>query len=125
MIGYFDGSDHAYAAVIYLRWALQNGSFDVNLACSKAKVTLLNHKSTPHSELNGAVLLSRFLLFHLKSCDKAGIKASKAWILGDSECTLASTEKTIGALREYFRNRISEILDNQAIGNDGEWWHVP
>ena len=52
-------------------------------------------------------------------------------MLGDSECTLASIEKTSGALGEYFGNRVGEILDNQAkmqeicpVGNEGEWYHV-
>ena len=40
VIGYFDGSDDAFAAVIYLRWALQDGSFDVNLECSKGAFAL-------------------------------------------------------------------------------------
>ena len=132
IVGYFDGSDDAYAAVIYLRWALADGSYDVNLACSKSKVTPLKRISTPRSELNGAVLLSRLLFFYLKSCTKAGVKAKRVWILGDSECSLATVEKTSGALGEYFGNRRGEILDNQAriaefcvIGNNGECYHVP
>ena len=52
-------------------------------------------------------------------------------MLGDSECTLASIEKTSGALGEYFGNRVGEILDNQAkmqeicpVGDEGERYHV-
>lgn len=131
LIGYFDGSDDAYAAVVYIRWTLSNGSYDVNLACAKAKVTPLKRISTPRSELNGAVLLTRLLLFYLKSCTKAGVTPKTVWILGDSECTLASMEKTRGALGEYFGNRVGEALDNQSriqqfcdVGFDGEWWHI-
>ena len=132
VVGYFDGSDNAYAAVVYLRWTLENGSYDINLACSKTKVTPLKRISTPRSELNGAVLLTRLVLFYLKSCTKAGVVPKKVWLLGDSECTLASIAKTSGALGEYFGNRVGEVLDNQSriqkfcnVGDEGEWWHVP
>ena len=131
LIGYFDGSDNAYAAVVYIRWALLDGSFNVYLACSKSKVTPLKRISTPRSELNGAVLLTRLMLFFLKSCISSGIKPHKIWLLGDSECTLATVEKTSGSLGEYFGNRRGEILDNQArmqelcsVGEEGEWYHV-
>ena len=131
IIGYFDGSDNAYAAVVYIRWTLSDGSFDVNLACSKAKVTPLKRISTPRSEVSGAVLLIGLVLFFVKSCIAAGTTPQKVWLLGDSECTLASIEKTSGALGEYFGNRIGAILDNQAriqgicnVGDDGEWYHV-
>ena len=86
MEGYFDSPDDAYAAVIYLRSVLEDG----NLTCSKTKVAPLKHISTPRSELNGAVLLSRLLLFYIKFCNKGNLKPSKIWILGDSKCTLVS-----------------------------------
>ena len=128
IVAYFDGSDDAYAAVVYSRWTLADGSIDVNLAIAKAKVTPLKRISTPRSELNGAVLLTRLVLFYLKSCSKAGVIPKTVWFLGDSECTLASIEKTSGALGEYFGNRVGEIIDNQSriqklcpVGLDGEW----
>ena len=131
IVGFFDGSDNAYAGVAYIRWKLQNDSYVVYLACSKSKVTPLKRISTPRAELNGAVLLSRLVLFFLKSCVSSGVTPTKIWMLGDSECTLASIEKTSGALGEYFGNRVGEILDNQArmqeicpVGDDGEWYHV-
>ena len=102
MIGFFDGSDDVYAGVLYLRWALKDWSYEANLACSKETVTPLKRISTPRSELNGAVLLSRLLLFYMKSCNKADLKPSKIWILGDSECTLSSTEKTSTGQKRLF-----------------------
>ena len=68
VIGFFDGSDDAYAGVLYLRWALKDGSYEANLASSKEKVTHLKRISTPRSDLNGAVLLSKLLFFYMKSC---------------------------------------------------------
>ena len=131
LIGYFDGSDNAYAAVAYLRWTLEDGSFDIHLACSKAKVTPLKRISTPRSELNGAVLLNRLILFYVKTCVSSGITPERVWLFGDSECTLSSIEKTSGALGEYFGNRVGEVLDNQRliqkfcpVGIEGEWYHL-
>ena len=82
LIGYFDGSDNAYAAVVYIRWALLDGSFNVYLACSKSKVTPLKRISTPRSELNGAVLLIRLMIFFLRSCISSGIKTTQDMAVG-------------------------------------------
>ena len=131
LIGYFDGSDNAYAAVVYLRWVLSNGSIHACLAGSKAKVTPLKRISTPRSELNGAVLLGRLALSVTKACVASGATPERVWLLGDSECTLASLEKTSGSFREYFGNRVGDIHDNQAriqnycpVGDNGEWYQV-
>ena len=35
IVGFFDGSDNAYAGVAYIRWKLQNDSYVVYLARSK------------------------------------------------------------------------------------------
>ena len=132
LIGYFDGSDNAYACVIYLRWILSDGSVDVKLACSSSRVTPLKRLTTPRAELNGAVMLSRLVSTLVKSYSLSDSLPSKVWLFGDSECTLASIEKTSGAFGEYFGNRIGEIHENQSkiekfckVGNDGEWWYVP
>ena len=131
LVGYFDGSDNAYAAVVYLRWVLTDGSVHASLAGSKAKVTPLKRISTPRSELNGAVLLGRLALSVTRACVASGSTPERVWLLGDSECTLASLEKTSGAFGEYFGNRVGDIHDNQAriqeycpVGIDGEWYHV-
>ena len=42
LVGYFDGSDNACAAVIYLRWILDDDSVDVRLACSSSRVQEFN-----------------------------------------------------------------------------------
>ena len=56
---YFDGSDDVFAAVIYIRWKLSDGTVSVSLLCDKPKVTPSKRISTPRSELNGAVIASR------------------------------------------------------------------
>ena len=129
---FFDGSDVAYASVIYVRWVLRDGSIVVRILNSKSRATPLQRISTPRSELNGAVLASRLVLSTLQSLSPCDEIPERVWMIGDSECTLASLEKVSGAFGEYFGNRIGEILDNQAkierfcpVGNNGEWWFVP
>ena len=131
LIVFFDGSDLAYAAVTYIRWTLQDGSIFTALVNSKARVTPLQRISTPRSELNGAVLGFRLLLSTLRSWSEDDAP-EKVWVLGDSECTLASFEKVNGAFGEWFGNRLGEIFEKQAkieeicpVGNDGECYHVP
>ena len=131
LICFFDGSDDAFAAAIYIRWQLDDGSFDVSLLCAKPRVTPSKRISTPRSELNGAVLVSRLALSSVGSLSNAGISIERLWFIGDSECILACLEKTNCAFGEYFGNRVGEILDTQAkierlcpVGENGEWWHT-
>ena len=41
VIAFFDGSDHAFAAVVYYRWVLSDGSIEIRLAASKASYSTL------------------------------------------------------------------------------------
>jgi hypothetical protein len=130
LICYFDGSDFAFATILYIRWCLKDGSVFTTLVNSKSCVTPLHRISTPRSELNGAVLATRLVLSTLRSLLSSDIPET-VWFFGDSECTLASIEKVNGAFGEYFGNRIGEIFDNQAkieelcpVGENGEWWAV-
>ena len=57
--------------------------------------------------------------------------SERIWIVGDSECTLASLESTSAPFGEYFGNRIGEVVDNQAkienispVGLNSEWYHT-
>ena len=61
IVAFFDGSDNAYAGVLYCRWEMSDGSVVVRLLCSKAKVAPLQKLSTPRIELNGAVLTMRLI----------------------------------------------------------------
>ena len=114
LICFFDGSDVAFASVIYIRWVLTDGSVHVSLLCAKSRVTPLLRISTPRSDLNGAVLAVRLLLSCLRSLSHSGIVPEQVRFIGDSECTLASLEKVKAAFGEYFGNRVGEIMDTLA-----------
>ena len=88
LVGHFDGSDNAYAAVVYRWWVLADRSVHATLPGSKAKFTLLKRISTPRSELNGAVFLERLALSVTLACIASGSTPERLWLLGDSEYTL-------------------------------------
>ena len=131
LVCFFDGSDDAFAAAIYIRWELDDDSVHVSLLCAKAKVTPLQLKNTPRSEIGGALLVVRLTLSSVRSLTSAGVSIERVWFIGDSECTLASLEKINAPFGEYFGNRIGEIQDAQAkiekicpVGENGEWWYT-
>jgi hypothetical protein len=129
LICFFDGSDVAYAPVIYVRWTLTSGSVRVNLMGSKSRVTPIHRISTPRSELNGALLAARLVLATVRCLSTSQDIPERIWFIGDSECTLASLEKISAPFGEYFGNRIGEIYTTQAkieqfcpVGFNGEWY---
>ena len=67
MICYFDGSDEAFSAVIYLRWELSRGGYQASLLVAKAKVSEMWSKSTVRVEMNGAVSVMRLAYRAIKS----------------------------------------------------------
>ena len=71
MIGYWDGSKLAYAAVVYLRCRYrltdENYKWNVNILAVKARVTPANGLTTPRAELNGLLILTRLLSAYLDS----------------------------------------------------------
>ena len=133
LVIFFDGSDNAYAAAVYCRWQMVDGTVVVRLLCSKARVTPLRRISTPRGELNGAVVSVR-LAWTVVQALELEEKPTRILFGGDSETVLAAREKACGALGEYFGNRIGECWDLQekieqlvpvGISGQGEWYHMP
>ena len=90
IVGYWDGSSRAYAAVIYIVWELMNEENKVSLMCSKAKVTPAKGLTIPKSEMNSLVLCSRLMKTVVTSMPE---KPSSVLLVGDSECVIHSLEK--------------------------------
>ena len=124
LVGFGDGAFPAFGASEYVRWETEcqhsdlkecSGDFEANLLCAKSKVTPLSGFSIPRSVLSGTVLMTRLL----KSCVKAlqcdeSMKPRSITPLVDSKCTISVLEKSVGALKPFFHNRVSETLDNIA-----------
>ena len=112
LIGFWDGADPAYAAAIYLRWELEDGSVIVRLLTGKARVTAKKGISTPRSELNGLVTLCRLVTAVLEGI----VDTPKVITLaGDSRCTISAAECTTSTLAPFFCNRIGEVLDDHML----------
>ena len=130
LAAFWDGSDEAFAAVIYAIWLGLDTEepLEVRLVASKARVSADWEKNTVRQEMNGAVLVTRLLVKVVRALD---IKPQRVWVAGDSETVLASREKHSGYFSEYYGNRVGETHDNQKkieeicpVGEAGEWWHI-
>ena len=124
LICFWDGSQVAYAATVYLRylvreerpglWASGLGTKEewrCRLLASKGKLAPLAGITPPRSEMNGFVIAHRLthtILAALKD------KPSRVSFLGDSECTISAAECNSASLKPYMANRVSEVDDLRA-----------
>ena len=124
MVGFGDGAFPAFSGGSYIRWEYEcqhlgeeecTGDYDSNLLWAKAKTTPLSGFTIPRSELSGTVLMIRVLKSSVKAlqCDQS-MKPKSVTPLVDSKCTISVLEKSVGALKPFFHNRVSEILENLA-----------
>ena len=59
LVMFSDGSQEAYGTCAYVRWKLENGSFDANLLSAKSRIAPVRQITIVRLELNGAVLSKR------------------------------------------------------------------
>ena len=81
-----DASDEAFGACAYARWKLNNGAFGVRFVEGKSRVAPLMKLTTPHLELQGAVLARRL---HKTISKESRLQFEKAILFTDSMITLA------------------------------------
>ena len=68
--GFSDASEHAYAAVLYLRTIDKRGKIVTRLVASKTRVAPTTKQSIPRLELLGALILARLINTILTNCPK-------------------------------------------------------
>ena len=121
MVGVEDGAKPALSGNIYLQWKIPcshglsgcDQEYDANLILGKAIVTPLSGYSTPRSELSGMVLVSRMALTTAKALQtEYSMLPSGVIMLADYECSISAVETTSMALKPFFHNRVSEVLEN-------------
>lgn len=118
-ITFSDGSEHAYGAVLYLRWECTDG-VSVRLVESKAKLTPLNRNGDPvKAEICGAVFAARLKTYFQKHCR---IKVEKWFHLVDSQTVLCAIQRESYGYQTFFANRVGEI---QSSTNVQDWWWIP
>nr|XP_061826459.1 uncharacterized protein LOC133612783 [Nerophis lumbriciformis] len=118
-ITFSDGSEHAYGAVMYLRWITDLGPI-IRLVESKAKLTPLDHKGdAAKAEMCGAVFASRLRkFFELHS----RIQIRKWFHFVDSQTVLGEIRRESYGYQTLFANWIGEIQSSTAVQ---EWLWIP
>ena len=105
LIGMHDGSESAYAGVVYIRYKLIGGQWEARIYAAKARVTPSKGMTVPRAELNSLLITTRLVA----SIQEAMvIKPSQITFCGDSECTISSYEAEHTILAAYFSNRVHE-----------------
>lgn len=118
-VTFSDGSEHAYGAVMYLRWDTDQGPV-IRLVESKAKLTPLDHKGDAvKAEMCGAVFASR-LKKYFETHSKIHVKRWYHFV--DSQTVLGAIQRESYGYQTFFANRIGEIQGNTQIQ---DWWWVP
>ncbi|XP_068507449.1 uncharacterized protein [Syngnathus scovelli] len=118
-ITFSDGSEHGYGAVLYLRWAYNQG-ITVRLVESNAKLTPLDHKGEAvKAELCGAVFAARLKRYF----EQQGRIQVKQWYhFVDSQTVLGAIQRESYGFHTFFANRIGEIQGSTQIQ---DWWWIP
>lgn len=114
--GFCDASELGYAAVVYLHWQDDAGSFKTALMMAKSRVAPLKSVSIPRLELCAAMLLSR-LIAHVKGTLRNHPSKIYAW--SDSQVTLAWIRSPAYRWKTFVSNRVAEIQRNLP----SEAWH--
>ena len=121
VVGFADGAFPAFSSATYLQWQVEcshgllqcDDDYEAALLCAKARVTPLEGFTIPRSELSGVVLESRLCLTTVKALQTEPSMTPKGVImLTDSKCSISAIDTVSRALKPFFHNRVSEILDN-------------
>ena len=105
LICMYDGSESAYAAVIYIRYKLIGGPWETRIYAAKARVTPSKGMTVPRAELNSLLISTRLAVSIHRAMT---IKPTRITFCGDSECTISSYEAEHTVLAAYFGNRVHE-----------------
>ena len=115
--GFCDASNMAYAAVIYNRVVLADGTVVVKLIASKTKVAPIKQLSIPRLELCGAVLLAKLFKKVTESMNYTNISTHA---FTDSTIVLCWIKHHPSRWKTFIANRVSEIQRS----NITQWHHI-
>lgn len=118
-ITFSDGSEHAYGAVMYLRWSADQGPI-IRLVESKARLTPLDQGGDAIKvEMCRAVVaswLKKYFELHSR------IQVEGWYHFVASQTILGAIQRESYGYQTFFANRIGEIQTNTRIQ---EWWWIP
>ena len=123
LIAYFtDGALPAFSSAVYVQWQVKcehgydscDYDYEANLLTAKARVTPVTGLTIPRVEMNGKVLGSRHALSTVKALQTEPLMRPTSVVpMCDSKCTISAVDTSSRALKPFFHNRVSEILDNK------------
>uniref|UniRef100_A0A8D8SQJ6 Integrase catalytic domain-containing protein n=2 Tax=Cacopsylla melanoneura TaxID=428564 RepID=A0A8D8SQJ6_9HEMI len=119
ILGFCDGSEKGYAAVLYLRSASSENDIHISLLKAKSRVAPLKSATIPRLELLAALLLSRLLVSIQGVVQKLNVK--NVFLFSDSTVVLGWLRTSPHRLKTFVANRVVEILDNTAPSS---WHHI-
>ena len=128
IVVFWDASQEACAAVVYLVWVRAGGNA-VFLLIAKNKLAPNGMLSVPRLELIAALLASRLSLKFVVALQPLQLSILSVLHVGDSETVLAALEKSSGFFSDFYSNRILEVRENMAqlakLAHVSPWMHVP
>lgn len=114
--GFSDASEHAYAAVVFIRSLYSDGQVEVRLVASKSRVAPMKRQTIPRLELLGALILAR-LVNKLKS-----IGTEFPTVLWTDSMTTLCWIKNERVWKQYVGHRVDEI---RRLTSKDSWRHCP
>ncbi|XP_046810005.1 uncharacterized protein LOC124420591 [Lucilia cuprina] len=117
--GFSDASEHAMAAVIYLRIITEFDSVSVHLIEAKTKVAPTKRQTIPRLELNAALILTKRVA-HFKSILNLNHVSTHLWT--DSSVALTWIKGHPSRWKDYVANRVLKIQD---VLPHAKWHHIP
>ena len=111
MAGFCDSSELAVCAVVYVVWETRDGGACTSLLLGKCRVAPLVGMTIPRGEMQSLTILSRLLVVVAEAYPAQFASIST---FTDSMCSIGALAKVSTALKPYFGNRVSEILQLRA-----------
>ena len=113
LVAFFDGSDQAFGAVLYLRFRTKDPEvFFTRLVTSKGRVTPKGGTTTPRSELSGMVVATRLCSKVIRALSHTE-RPVRVTVAGDSKCSVTAVDTNCAALNPFFANRALEVIEAQ------------
>jgi len=119
LVIFCDGSIHAYGAAAYVRWQLQDGTYESRLVMARSRIAPLKTIDIVRIELCGAVLGARIRVTIQREMT---FQFERVILLTDSEIVHAMINKQSYGFNTFVANRVGEIQNNGSIN---EWAWVP
>ena len=115
-----DGSSHAFNAVAYARWELDDGTVECKLISGKSRVAPKKKQTIPRLELLGALTAVRLAA---QIQDSFRFKFGQVKYFTDSSCVLGMIKSETHTLAEFVANRVAEIKNKSNTNED--WFWIP